>query len=153
METITLLFERLRPKKKSPNQETQTESSETSLDDFDLSLKANPDTYNDREKESETIFKRILSNSSSVIGIGGVRGAGKSSLALKVLGYCKKEDFFTILIPSPTAYDSKEFLLTVYQSICEDVKLQLEKRLNLNTTLKRQSRRELLLTLFTVFLY
>jgi hypothetical protein len=92
----------------------------------DKSLRANASSYLERDNEAESIFNRIQENSSSVIGIGGVRGAGKSSLALKVLERCKTEGNFTIIIPSPTAYDPKEFLLTIYQCVCEDLKVNLE---------------------------
>ncbi len=109
----------------------------------DLSLRANGETYLDRDGEADQIFNRIQSNSSSVIGIGGVRGAGKSSLALKVLKMCVTEKYFTILIPSPTAYDSKEFLLTLYQCICEQVKSDLEVSLQKQVTIAQQTEKEI----------
>ncbi|QEC79728.1 P-loop NTPase fold protein [Mucilaginibacter ginsenosidivorax] len=109
----------------------------------DLSMRANAYSYIDRTDEAETIFERIQSNSSSVIGIGGVRGAGKSSLALKILEKCKTEKNFTILIPSPTAYDSKEFLLTIYQCICEDIKLNLEQKIKSAENVRQRAYRRI----------
>jgi len=111
--------------------------------DADYSSRANGDTYIDRAGESASIFDRINISSSSVIGISGVRGAGKSSLALKVLNNCKERDYFTILIASPTAYDSKEFLLTIYQTIAEKVRFDLSKKIRI-TLDATQENKELL---------
>lgn len=91
----------------------------------DYSLRSNGDTYIDRMDESERIIMRIKTSSSSVLGISGVRGAGKSSLAMKVLKYLSETGHFTILISSPVAYDSKEFLLMIYQSVAEKVRIDL----------------------------
>ncbi len=110
---------------------------------LDLSLRARGETYIDRDDEAVSIFKRIEGNSSSSIGIGGVRGAGKSSLAQKILDFCKKQKYFTILSSSPTAYDPKEFLLTVYQNICEDVKLQLDELFKNKLTLEERGYKEI----------
>ena len=65
------------------------------------------------------IVDRIKTSSGSVIGIAGVRGAGKSSLAKKVLGECDGAGFFTLMIPSPTESEPKEFLLATFQRIAE----------------------------------
>src|SRR6476646_7807864 len=86
----------------------------------DLSLRANPDTYLDRATESSDILNKIERSSASVIGISGPRGAGKSSLALKVLKQCEERGYFTLLIHSPTGYEPRDFLLSVFQRICEE---------------------------------
>jgi predicted AAA+ superfamily ATPase len=88
----------------------------------DLSLRANPDSYFDRTTESSDLLTKIERSSSSVIGIAGPRGAGKSSLALKVLQQCESESrgYFTLLIQSPTGYEPRDFLLSVFQRICEE---------------------------------
>src|ERR1044071_4565048 len=98
-------------------------------ENIDLSLRSNGKNYIDQRKHAEMILHRIENNSSGVIGVAGVRGAGKSSLAQNVLNNCADKGHFTIMIPSPTAYDSKEFLLTVYQNICEEVKNDLDERI------------------------
>jgi len=85
----------------------------------DFSLRSSGPTYIERAKEAQDIVERIRTSSASVIGIAGVRGAGKSSLAKKVLDKCKADDFFTLLIPSPTEYDPKDFLLAIFQRIAE----------------------------------
>jgi len=64
---------------------------------------------------------RIDTSSSSVVGITGVRGAGKSSLAKKVLNACDVQGYFTLLIPSPTGYEPREFLLAIFQRVGEHV--------------------------------
>lgn len=93
----------------------------------DLSLRADARTYIEQDDEASIITNRIKSNVSSVIGIAGIRGAGKSSLALKVLEKCNTMHFFSMFVPSPTAYDPKEFLLTIYQALCEKVREDMEK--------------------------
>ncbi|KJC40330.1 hypothetical protein UP09_22790 [Bradyrhizobium sp. LTSP885] len=85
----------------------------------DYSLRASGSTYIERAKEAQEIIDRIKTSSASVIGIAGVRGAGKSSLAKKVLNECNAFGFFTLLIPSPTEYDPKDFLLAIFQRIAE----------------------------------
>ena len=65
-------------------------------DKIDLSLRANGDTFIDHEGKAKLILNRIDNNSSTVIGIAGVRGAGKSSLALNVLKKSKENNYFTI---------------------------------------------------------
>jgi len=85
----------------------------------DYSLRASGRTYVERAKEAQAIVDRIKTSSGSVIGIAGVRGAGKSSLAKKVLGECDGAGFFTLMIPSPTESEPKEFLLATFQRIAE----------------------------------
>ena len=110
----------------------------------DWSLRANGDTYLDRSNESEILAKR-LESSASVTGIAGQRGAGKSSLALRVLENRSKEGAFTQLIHSPTGYDPREFLVTVFQRVCEEVVARIDRdfgqALSLQERGKSESRR------------
>jgi hypothetical protein len=85
----------------------------------DFSLRPNGDNYIDQKDETLRIVNRIERSSSSVVGITGVRGAGKSSLAKKVLKACDALGYFTLLIPSPTGYEPREFLLAIFQRIGE----------------------------------
>src|SRR5215470_10728497 len=85
----------------------------------DFSLRSSGTTYLDQKGETDRIADRIETSSASVIGIAGVRGAGKSSLAKKVLDQCDTSGFFTLLIPSPTGYEPREFLLAIFQRIAE----------------------------------
>lgn len=90
-------------------------------DTGDWSLRANGETYRDRQKESEVLINRLKRSTASVTGIAGQRGAGKSSLALRILSEADKQGAFTLLIHSPTGYDPKEFLISLFQRICEEV--------------------------------
>ena len=85
----------------------------------DTSLRSNGETYVDRNGEATRLIARIEHSSSSVVGIAGARGAGKSSLAKKVLAHCDELGYFSLLIPSPADYDPKEFLITVCQRVAE----------------------------------
>ena len=87
----------------------------------DWSLRARADTYRDRREESERLSDRLARSSASVTGIAGQRGAGKSSLALRVLGERDERDVYTQLIHAPTGYEPREFLASVFQTICENV--------------------------------
>jgi len=109
---------------------------------INLSLSANSDTYIDQNNESQIILDRIDKSSSAVIGIAGVRGAGKSSLSLKVLSKCEDKGFFTLLIHSPTNYEPREFLLSVYQRICEATISRLESLFGLAKTLEERGKYE-----------
>lgn len=93
--------------------------SNTNAPHADYSLRASGKTYIERSKEAQEIVDRIKTSAASVIGIAGVRGAGKSSLAKKVLGECDAAGFFTLLIPSPTESNPEEFLLAIFQRIGE----------------------------------
>lgn len=85
----------------------------------DFSLASNGRTYIERAGEVAQVFERIQKSSASVIGIAGVRGAGKSSLAKKILHSSAEAGYFTLLIPSPTSYEPREFLLAIFQRIVE----------------------------------
>src|SRR3954453_1205088 len=85
----------------------------------DYSLRASGRTYVERAKEAQGTVDGIRTGSGSVIGIAGVRGAGKSSLAKKVLGECDGAGYFTLMIPSPTESEPKDFLLATFQRIAE----------------------------------
>jgi len=85
----------------------------------DFSLRASGTTYIERSQEAVRVTTRIDNSSSSVVGIAGVRGAGKSSLAKRVLDTCDQKGYFTLLIPSPTGYEPREFLIAIFQRIAE----------------------------------
>ncbi len=103
-------------------------SKNTTVIEADWSLSANGSTYHDRTQESSTIIKRLINSSSSVIGIAGRRGVGKSSLALRVLQHCRDKNYFTLLIQSPTSYNPREFLIAVSQRTCDDIIDQMNDR-------------------------
>ncbi len=111
-------------------------------DHTDTSLRASSETYEDRQRESEVILERLDRSSSSVIGIAGVRGAGKSSLALKVLDRCAGKGYFKLMIPSPIGYDAQEFLVSLYQRVCEGVIAHLSPILGDVTSLDAMGRAE-----------
>ena len=94
----------------------------------DWSLRANGETYRDRSNESIILTKRLIKCSASVTGIAGCRGSGKSSLALRVLDNCAKKGAFTQLIHSPTGYDPREFLVSVFQRLCESVVTRIDRQ-------------------------
>jgi hypothetical protein len=110
----------------------------------DVSLRASSETYLNRQKESDLILERLHRSTSSVIGIAGVRGAGKSSLALKVLDHCDAKGYFTLLIPSPIAYDAQEFLIALYQRVCEAAVSRLQRTLGEVVSLEEMGRTEIL---------
>lgn len=89
------------------------------LVETDFSLTSNGRTYIERNGEASQVVERIQRSSASVIGIAGVRGAGKSSLSKKVLDACSARGYFTLLIPSPISYEPREFLLAIFQRIVE----------------------------------
>ena len=82
------------------------------------SLQPNGETYVDRDNESAQIFSRIANSSSSVVGISGVRGAGKSSLALKIKDNCTNHGFFTLWISSPLEHEPFEYFLSILERLC-----------------------------------
>ena len=97
-------------------------------DEGDWSLRANSDTYLDRFGESKILTERLTRSTASVIGIAGQRGAGKSSLAMLVLERCRKRNFYAQLIHSPIGYNPHEFLLCVFQSVCDEVVAQIDRQ-------------------------
>src|SRR5215471_12800552 len=99
--------------------ESSAATAAQTVNETDFSLRSSGRTYLDQKGETDRIVDRIKTSSASVIGIAGVRGAGKSSLAKKVLDKCDAAGFFTLLIPSPTGYEPREFLLAIFQRIAE----------------------------------
>ena len=88
----------------------------------DWSLQANGDTYMDCDRESTVLINRLRNSMSSTTAVAGPRGAGKSSLALRVLQECKEKDqAFSQLIHCPTGYSPHEFLVSVFQRTVEEV--------------------------------
>ena len=109
-------------------------------DQGDRSLRANGATYFDRDSESDKIYGRLMHSSASVIGIAGQRGAGKSSLAQKLLQRAEDDGAYTQLIHLPTVSDSREFLIAIFQSVCEEVVSQIEKDLGQHRSLKEYAK-------------
>lgn len=118
------------------------EEAQLKIKSWDLSLRPNPEKYVDNQSVLTLIMEKIKNSSASVIGISGVRGAGKSSLALKVLEECKQKKYFTLLISSPTGYEPRDFLLTVFQRICEEVISKLNNLFEKQETLEQLGRQE-----------
>lgn len=110
-----------------PNKEAE-DSSDQLEEQGDWSLRANGDTYRDRTDETEILTNRLMRATASVTGIAGQRGAGKSSLALRALDNCAREGAFTQLIHSPTGYDSREFLVSIFQRVCEEVIARVDRK-------------------------
>jgi hypothetical protein len=103
------------------SQQPKSQDAQSALDpvETDFSLRPNGRTYIEVNGEATQVLERIQRSSASVIGIAGVRGAGKSSLSKKVLDACSARGFFTLLIPSPISYEPREFLLAIFQRIVE----------------------------------
>ena len=109
----------------------------------DRSLRASGKTYCDRSEESKILTDRIIHNhAASVTGIAGPRGSGKSSLALKVLDKCRRYSLFTQLIHSPTGYDPKEFLVSVFQALCEGIIASTDRESGQEVSLYERGTRE-----------
>lgn len=83
-----------------------------------ITLQPDGASYIDRRGESEEIFSRVDRTESSVIGIAGVRGAGKSSLALKIRDKCRERGYFTLWISSPLEYEPLEYFLSIFENLC-----------------------------------
>ena len=105
----------------------------------DRSLQANGSTYRDQRGESKVLTNRISNSSSSVTAIAGARGTGKSSLAMRVLRNCECKGAFAQLIHSPTGYNPREFLVSIFQSTTEEVIAKIDDRIA--TMGRRQSKK------------
>lgn len=136
------------------------ETLETSKGEGDWSLRANGDTYLDRNNESKILGNRLSNSSASVTGIAGQRGAGKSSLAIKILNEAKNRGAFTLLIHSPTGYEPRDFLISIFQRICEEVVFRINQKFDEVKSLsdlgkveaKRLSRRQLVIRIGAIFI-
>ena len=96
----------------------------------DWSLRANGDKYCDQERESITLKQRLDNSTATVTAIAGQRGAGKSSLAQRILADCRHEKAFTLLIHSPTGYEPRDFIISIFQRICEAVLSRIDANVN-----------------------
>lgn len=118
----------------APNHSEDVSSNRS--DSADRSLRANGETYLDRESETEKIYSRLMQSSASVIGIAGQRGAGKSSLALALLDRAKEDGAYTQLIHLPTVNNPREFLISIFQRVCEEVVSRIDEELGHERSLK-----------------
>src|SRR5262249_2074315 len=66
----------------------------------------------------------------------------KSSLALKVLQSYESRGFFTLLIHSPSGYEPRDFLLSIFQRLCEATIRRLEEKFEQELSLEKISREE-----------
>ena len=108
----------------------------------DWSLRASADPYIDRRNEYARLSRRLNNSSASVTGIAGPRGAGKSSLALRVLSDREAPDTYTQLIHAPTGYESREFLASVFQTICQKVVARINNELHQEKGLQERAAAE-----------
>ena len=109
----------------------------------DWSLRANGKTYDDNGTVSAKLTKRLKNSSSSVIGIAGRRGVGKSSLAQRVLANRQSMNSFAVLIHSPTRYDPQEYLATLFQAVCEEVVRKVDSYFGEADSMEKRGKAEL----------
>jgi hypothetical protein len=102
----------------------------------------NPDYYIEREDEITRIEDFIERTDGAVIGLTGVRGAGKSSLIEKIVANAKDEGYFTLTISSPTGYDEKAFFRMVFMRLCEEVNKKIEETFGIRTSLEKIGKSE-----------
>lgn len=108
----------------------------------DWSLGASGCTYLDRNEETSTILNRLRHSTSSVTGIAGRRGAGKSSLAIRILHECEDEEYFTLLVQSPTSYDPREFLIAISQRTCDAIIERMDARRGQRISIENRAQME-----------
>jgi AAA+ ATPase superfamily predicted ATPase len=102
----------------------------------------NPKYYIEREDEIKRVENYIKRAGGAVIGLTGVRGAGKSSVIEKIVAKYDKK-YFTLTITSPTGYDEKAFFRMVFRRLCEEVNKKIEEALEIRTTLKEIAKSEI----------
>ena len=100
----------------------------------------NPEYYIEREDEIKRIKNFIERTDGAVIGLTGVRGAGKSSVIEKIVAEYK--EYFTLTITSPTGYDEKAFFRMVFMRLCEEVIKRIEETFEIRTTIEKIAKRE-----------
>jgi hypothetical protein len=105
------------------------------------SIYPDPDYYVEREGEVKKVEDFIERTEGAVIGLTGVRGSGKTTVMEKaIVRY--KDSYFTLKISSPTGYDEKEFFITVFTRICEEVSRRIEKEFGMRTSIEKLAERK-----------
>ncbi len=102
----------------------------------------NPEYYIEREDEIKRIENFIERTDGAVIGLTGVRGAGKSSVMEKIVKYAEGKRYFTLTISSPTGYDEKAFFRMVFMRLCEEVNKKIEETFKIRTSLEKIAKSE-----------
>ncbi|MBB4677600.1 hypothetical protein [Crossiella cryophila] len=73
-----------------------------------------------RSDTSDRIEWLVDTLAQSSIGVSGPRGVGKSTLLRRLCGR-DLADHLTVFVPAPTSYDRREFLVHLFQTVCEQV--------------------------------
>ncbi|MFX1481232.1 MAG: P-loop NTPase fold protein [Promethearchaeota archaeon] len=94
----------------------------------------NPEYYIERKDEIKRVKDFIEKTDGAVIGLTGVRGAGKTSVMEKIINEYNAS-YFTLKITSPTGYDEKEFFIMLYKRVCEEVNRRIEEQFNIRKTI------------------
>ncbi|MCK2242059.1 MULTISPECIES: hypothetical protein [unclassified Crossiella] len=73
-----------------------------------------------RSDTSDRIEWLVDTLAQSSVGVSGPRGVGKSTLLRRLCGR-DLADHLTVFVPAPTSYDRREFLVHLFQTVCEQV--------------------------------
>ena len=115
----------------------------------------NPEYYIEREDEIKRIENFIERTDGAVIGLTGVRGAGKSSVMKKIVKYAEGKGYFTLTISSPTGYDEKAFFRMIFMRLCEEVNKIIEKKIKIRKTIEKigesEGKKNLIICFFCTF--
>jgi hypothetical protein len=108
-----------------------------------ISIYPDPSMYQDVHGKAAWLRDFIRKSDGGVIGLTGLRGAGKSSLLNKVLDDLKDE-YFTLHISSPVhTSDRLEFFMMVCREVCSKVIAQLNSKIfRANKNVKSVAREE-----------
>lgn len=70
-------------------------------------------------KEFDYLLNYITRISSGNVALAGPRGVGKTSLMKAVRDHCRAKKYVTQELSTPTRYDEKEFVLNLFESVCD----------------------------------
>ncbi|MCH7605700.1 MAG: hypothetical protein IH962_00965, partial [Chloroflexi bacterium] len=102
---------------------------ETPETDKPISIYPDAATYIDVHGKAEWLEKFIRTSDGGVVGLTGVRGAGKSALLNKIISELDDE-FFTLHITSPVhSNDRMEFFMMVCREVCAKVIKEVEEKI------------------------
>lgn len=94
-----------------------------------ISIYPDPAYYVDTQGRAKILEKYIDTSNGGVIGITGVRGAGKTALLQKVISELKGK-YYTLHITSPVhSSDRMEFFMMVCQEVCTKVIDDIEEKI------------------------